>query len=120
MRDPLSAPRRKASGELGRSRRRRESRRAPMMLAIVIPTGKLYEVRTARVLELTAHAALGRATQALPLLSNCFVPRAVLGRIRDQFGSICDSTAPDMSFLYRFCAIEDRYIYSDTSAGIIY
>lgn len=83
-------------------------------------TGRLYEVQTARVLELTARAALGRVTQAVPLLSNCLVPRAIAERIRDQFGSVCDSAAPDTAFLFRFCAIEERYLHSDRSAGVVY
>ncbi|HEX6087206.1 MAG TPA: glycosyltransferase family A protein [Thermoanaerobaculia bacterium] len=76
-------------------------------------SGKLYEIRTRRVLELTARGTLRDLEQAFPVFSNCVTPRATLERMRARFGSICDSAMPDSAFAYRFCAVEERYRHLD-------
>jgi hypothetical protein len=83
-------------------------------------TGKLYELRSATVLEMTAEGLLDEMGQAFPLLSNCVVPRRILERVRERFGDICDSSTPDTAFAYRFCALEDRYLHLDRPLGVLY
>ncbi len=84
-------------------------------------TGNVYELRTGRIVELTAQ---GRASaiysHTLPLLSNCLVPRAILSEAIDSFGSVCDSTTPDSCFAFRFAALRDRYLHLDRPLGVIY
>ena len=82
--------------------------------------GNVYAVPTARVVEMTVKGQIAEMGQAFPILSNCAVPRPVLSNIVQRFGSICDSTAPDSSFTYRFCATHDRYLHFDRPIGIIY
>ena len=83
-------------------------------------TGKVYEMRAERVLELTARGMVADMGQAFPILSNCVVPRRVLEGIRGRFGNVCNSTGPDSCFTYRFCALNDRYLHLDRALGIVY
>lgn len=83
-------------------------------------TGRVYEMMTSRVLELTARCRIDDMGHAFPILSNCVIPRDVLLAVRERFGSICDSTGPDSCFTYRFCALYDRYLHLDCSTGVIY
>lgn len=83
-------------------------------------TGKVYTLTTAPIVELTA---AGRATaiysHALPLLSNCLVPRPALAAMIDRFGNLCDSATPDTCFAFRFAALRDDYLHLDRPIGII-
>jgi glycosyltransferase involved in cell wall biosynthesis len=89
--------------------------------AIVYPgSGKLYEIRTERIVELTSRARIGELEQAFPVFSNCIVPRGTLERMRDRFGSICDSAVPDSAFAFRFCAVEERYFHFDRAPVVAY
>lgn len=81
-------------------------------------TGKTYEIRTAALAALLAAGRLDETAQALPILSNCVVPRAVLEAIRARFGDYCKSTGPDSAFTARFLALFDRYRHHDLPAGI--
>jgi glycosyltransferase involved in cell wall biosynthesis len=83
-------------------------------------SGKLYEIRTGRVIELTARGMIGKLEQAFPVFSNSVVPRATLERMRARFGSVCDSAMPDSAFAYRFCATEERYLHFDRAPVIAY
>ncbi len=83
-------------------------------------TGRLYEMRTARVIALTAQCRINDMGQAFPILSNCVVPGGVLDSLRERFGDFCDSTGPDSCFTYRFCALHERYLHLDRPIGIIY
>ena len=83
-------------------------------------TGKTFTIRTARVARLLADAKAVDLFHVLPVLSNCIVPRAVLGSIVARFGSICNSNAPDTAFMARFLALYDRYVHFDRSTGILY
>jgi hypothetical protein len=83
-------------------------------------TGKLYEIRTAAVVRRFAAGTVHDLGQAIPLLSNCMVPRALLERVRARFGNICDSNAPDLSFLFRFSAVEARYLHFDAALSVMY
>ncbi|HEX8149917.1 MAG TPA: glycosyltransferase [Pyrinomonadaceae bacterium] len=83
-------------------------------------TGKLYEMKSSRVVELTTRGRVYDMGQAFPVLSNCLTPRRALERIRARFGDVCNSTGPDSCFTYRFCAIEDGYLHFDRPLGIVY
>jgi hypothetical protein len=79
-------------------------------------TGKLYEIRTAKVIDLTSRGMVQQLGSSYPLLANCLVPRAVLAQVRERFGTICDSATPDAGFTYRFCAQNERYRYLDRAS----
>jgi glycosyltransferase involved in cell wall biosynthesis len=83
-------------------------------------TGKLYEIRTATVVRRFAAGTVHDLGQAFPLLSNCMVPRPLLERVRALFGNICDSNAPDLSFFFRFAAVEARYLHFDAGLSVMY
>lgn len=83
-------------------------------------TGRLYEIETQRVVTTIAGGTLHNLGQPIPLLSNCMVPRAILERVRDRFGSICDSVSPDITFTFRFSALFDRYIHFDRALTALY
>jgi hypothetical protein len=81
---------------------------------------KLYEIPTAAIVRAVASGTVHDLGQAIPLFSNCMVPRPVLDRVRARFGNICDSNAPDLTFLFRFCAVEARYLHFDSALSIMY
>ena len=83
-------------------------------------TGKLYSVTTARAAELVVAARLHEMGYALPVLSNCLIPRTILHRMAQRFGNICDGTGPDCSFLCRYLTLDDRYLHYDRPIGISY
>jgi glycosyl transferase family 2 len=83
-------------------------------------SGKLYEVRTAPLVRKIAGGTFQDLGQAIPILSNCIVPRPVLERVRTRFGNICDSNAPDLTFLFRFLALEPRYLHLDAALSVLY
>jgi len=83
-------------------------------------TGKLYQIRTSRVVELSSQGVIHDMGQPIPLLSNCAVPRTILERVRERFGNICDSATPDISFTYRYCALEERYFHFDRAISVLY
>jgi hypothetical protein len=82
-------------------------------------TGRVYKIDTARTIEVVRRGSIPDAAHALPIFSNCLVPRRILEQIRDSFGSICDSTGPDACFLARFCALNENYLHFDRPAGIL-
>jgi hypothetical protein len=43
-----------------------------------------------------------------------------LSSLVNRFGTICDSTAPDSSFTYRFCATFESYLHLDRAIGVIH
>lgn len=83
-------------------------------------TGKTFTIRTDRVARLLADGNVAVLANALPLLSNCIVPRAVFEAIVERFGDVCDSTAPDGAFMMRFLALYNDYVHFDRAAGILY
>jgi hypothetical protein len=83
-------------------------------------TGKLFSVSTRRVGALIASGCVTEISHALPVFSNCLVPRPILDAVLDRFGTICDSTAPDGAFMCRFFTLEDEYIHYDRPLGILY
>ncbi len=83
-------------------------------------TGKVYRIQVSRVLELTAQARIDDMAHALPVLSNCIVPREAIEGIIRRFGNLCVSTGPDSCFTYRFCALNDQYVYLDRALDVLY
>ncbi|MDQ3283962.1 MAG: glycosyltransferase family 2 protein [Acidobacteriota bacterium] len=83
-------------------------------------SGAVYEIRTARALELAARGLLTDLWQAFPVLVNCVTPRTVIERVRARFGNVCNSTSPESCFGLRFAAVEERYLHFDKAAGIHY
>jgi hypothetical protein len=83
-------------------------------------SGKLYEIGTAPLVRKIADGTFQDLGQALPILSNCIVPRPVLERVRARFGNFCDSNAPDLTFLFRFFALEPRYLHLDAALSVLY
>ena len=81
--------------------------------------GNVYELRSERVLRRIAEGKASATVPVLPLLCNCLVPRTVMERVRSRFGNLCDSTAADASFTFRFLALYDSYVHCDTSAGVL-
>jgi len=96
-------------------------REPPRFTVWQIPwSGKTYEVRTARVLQMASEGSISEMGHAFPILSNCAVPRAVIDKVRRRFGDICNSTGPDAAFTFRFCALEDSYLHLDRPLGVVY
>lgn len=83
-------------------------------------TGKLYSVTTGRTAALVAAARINDMGQALPILSNCLIPRAILIRMAQRFGNICNGTSGDAPFLCRYLTLDDRYLHYDRPIGIGY
>jgi hypothetical protein len=83
-------------------------------------SGKLYEIRTAPLVRKFAAGTFQDFGQAIPLLSNCIVPRAILERVRARFGNVCNSNAPDLAFLFRFFTLEPRYLHLDAALSVMY
>ena len=83
-------------------------------------TGKLYSVTTARTAALVAAARINDMGQALPILSNCLIPRTILIRMAQRFGDICNGTSGDAPFLCRYLTLDDRYLHYDRPIGIGY
>jgi hypothetical protein len=83
-------------------------------------SGRLYEIWTARVVEMAARGMIYEMGHAFPVLSNCMIPRGVLERVRSRFGNFCDSSTPDTAFAFRFCALEEKYLHFDRAVVIVY
>ena len=82
--------------------------------------GRLYRVPTARVVAMTVAARSlrwprpFRSCRTAPCRARC------CRRSSSRFGTICDSTAPDSSFAYRFCATFESYLHLDRAIGVIH
>ena len=80
-------------------------------------TEKLVEVETERLSRLFSQ---GVFHPGLPRMLNCIVPRAVFGRIRQRFGNVFASIAPDFNFCVRCLDIEDSILFFDKSVVFHY
>jgi hypothetical protein len=92
----------------------------PLRLWQVPWSGKAFLVQSARIAALVATGQVLAPGQALPVLTNCLVPRAILLAILDRFGSICDSAGPDSCFAVRVLALYDRFVYYDRALAVMY
>jgi len=79
----------------------------------------VYEVQSPAVVRRIADGKATATVAVLPLLCSCLVPRDVLDKIRARFGSVCDSTAADVSFSFRFLALYNSYLHCDLSTGVL-
>src|SRR4051812_1690487 len=83
-------------------------------------TGKLFEIQTSQLIEVASRGLIYETGHALPILSNCMVPRSILEKVRGRFGSYCDSASPDSAFTFRFTAVEERYRHLDRALVIVH
>jgi glycosyltransferase involved in cell wall biosynthesis len=73
-------------------------------------TEKLLEVDTRRLAWLLSQAIIH---PAVPRMLNCIVPRLVLERIRERFGTVFASFSPDFNFCCRCLDVEDSILFYD-------
>jgi hypothetical protein len=84
----------------------------PVHIEEYAATSELLELQTSRVIWLYSRCFL---FNAFPRMLNCIVPRAVLERISDRFGSVFASIAPDLAFCCRALHVETTYLFLDKS-----
>lgn len=75
-------------------------------------TGQLVIIQASRVLEASSRMVFAGM---LPRALNCIIPRAVLKKVRDVFGNVFDSIAPDHNFCFRYLALHNNFLYYDKS-----
>ncbi|HUR83168.1 MAG TPA: hypothetical protein VM733_20595 [Thermoanaerobaculia bacterium] len=83
-------------------------------------TEKLYEIRTRTIADLVSRGMLYELGNAYPLLANCMAPRETMERVRARFGSICNSSTPDVVFTFRLCALDESFLYLDRASVIAF
>jgi hypothetical protein len=81
-------------------------------------TGNLYDVRSTRLLELSAQSAM--YDSCIPRMLNCIVPRGVLNAIRQRFGNVFAPIAADWYFAYRALDMVDSILFYDKAALVHY
>lgn len=81
-------------------------------------TGNLYEVSSARLLEMSAQGVM--YDSCLPRMLNCIVPRSILAAIRQRFGNIFAPIAPDWNFCYRALEVVDSILFHDKAPLVHY
>jgi hypothetical protein len=80
-------------------------------------TGQLFELDSAKLIELSSRAIYG---DYLPRMLNCIVPTSVVEAIEQRFGSVFQSIAPDYAFAYRCLAVCDSVLLLDRACLIHY
>jgi hypothetical protein len=75
-------------------------------------TGELFEIRTLRLSYLLSQSIF---PHAFPRMLNCVVPRDVLNRIQEHFGSVFASISPDFLFCCRCLELEETILFYDKS-----
>jgi hypothetical protein len=80
-------------------------------------SGEVIRVSSARLLALSAE---GVFPWALPRLLNSVVPRAILEKMHELYGSVVGSISPDYSFCYRSLALVDGIAYWDRAPTVHY
>lgn len=83
-------------------------------------TGKLFSISTRHVARLISSGCVTEIAHALPVFSNCLVPRRILDAVLDRFGTVCDSIGTDGAFMCRFFTVDDHYVHYDRALGILY
>lgn len=86
--------------------------RRPIRIEQYLYTGKLLEVKTLRLSYLYSRALFAHG---FPRMLNCIVPREVLERIKQRFGNVFTSIAPDFLFCCRCLEMEESVLYFDKS-----
>lgn len=84
----------------------------PVRLRCQAWTGRTLAVTSDRLLELSAGM---EHHPALPRMLNSVVPATHLQRMRELFGTVFDSVAPDFCFAYRTLSLVDSVRYLDES-----
>ena len=84
--------------------------RSPVELVQTPWTGRLVELDSRRLIELSAR---GRYGDYLPRLMNSIAPAGVLEAIDSRFGDVFGSISPDYRFAYRTLAVCDSVLYLD-------
>jgi hypothetical protein len=84
----------------------------PIRIEAYAATNKLLEVETRHFLWLYSQSYL---SNAMPRMLNCIVPRETFDRMRQRFGGVFGSMAPDFSFCCRCLDIEDTILFYDKS-----
>jgi hypothetical protein len=92
----------------------------PLRIWQAARTEKDFLIETRRVSELVANGRLNEIGPALPVLSNCLVPRTILESIIERFGDLCNSTGPDSAFMWRFLATHEQLGHHDGAPGILF
>ena len=89
----------------------------PVRLTQAPWTGRLLELDSAAILELSAR---GEPGFFVPHMLNCVAPTSVLKAVEARFGGVFGSLSPDMCFGYRCLAVCDSLLYLDKSMLIHY
>lgn len=84
----------------------------PVHLDQHVWTGKLFAVRSSRLLQLSSQSVLH---EMLPRMLNCLVPRRVLTALKARYGKLFDSYGPDFNFCYRSLEMEDSIVFYDAA-----
>jgi glycosyltransferase involved in cell wall biosynthesis len=90
----------------------------PVVLHQYTWTGNLYEVASQRLLELSAQSVM--YDTSMPRMLNCLVPRTMLETLKDRFGNVFASIAPDWNFAYRSLEVVDSLLFYDKAALVHY
>lgn len=86
--------------------------RRPILIEQCPYTGKLLAVETLRLSYLYSQSVF---LPTLPRMLNCVVPRGVFERMRQRFGNVFASIAPDLLFCCRCLEMEDSILFYDKS-----
>ena len=92
--------------------------RRPFTIYLNEWTGRLYEVDSTRLLALSADSII--YDRSCPRMLNCFVPRSILSAIKNRFGTVFSSIAPDWNFTYRALEVVDSVLYYNAPALVHY
>jgi hypothetical protein len=86
---------------------------SPIRIEQYPATEKLLEVQTLQLSRLVSQPIFH---PALPRMLNCIVPRSLLRRIHDRFGTVFSSVSPDFNFCCRCLELEDSILFYDKAA----
>jgi len=75
-------------------------------------SGHLLRIDSAHLLQMSARMDF---PSCLPRMLNSVAPRATLERMRERFGSVFSSVAPDFCYCYRCLELEESIVYYDRS-----
>ncbi|HXQ73562.1 MAG TPA: glycosyltransferase [Pyrinomonadaceae bacterium] len=75
-------------------------------------TQKLLEIQTVDLSHLLSQSVFHAG---LPRMLNCVVPREIFARMRERFGDVFSSIAPDFRFCCRVIEMEQTILYYDKS-----
>lgn len=89
----------------------------PIRLARKGLTGRLLRVDAEHLLYLVARAIF---PSCLPRMLNCVLPRRVAENVRNRFGDLFSTTAPDHALAYRCLAVIDHHYHLDEAVLVQY